>query len=304
MRSQDCPVCDQVRFAILRFTARAYGAIRGGPPVHPIDRQLGIETSQRTSRKLIRTGTDADAVSVGYVGATPSIIRKCLDVITIPPDAVFIDIGCGKGRVLVVATEYPFQAIIGIELSDFLCDLARRNIAKLPKSAAAERVAIVQGDATAPVLADAPCVVLFLYNPFHRPMVMKLVQHLEQEIAKNPDRVVWVVYYNPVCFDVFDASPSLRRYFAAKLDFEADEKASAPTGNTFDSVIIYQSVTGSQRPALPGADAGVKIVIPDLGADVIGPTIPKGGASHPGPSHVDNGAPVHLFTLLAARNGR
>jgi SAM-dependent methyltransferase len=271
MRRRACKFCDQLRFAALRLIARAHAAIRGGPPVHPIDRRLGIETSQKTSLKLIRTGTAADAVSVGYIGATPSIIRKCLDVINIPADAVFIDIGCGKGRVLVVAAEYPFQAIIGIELSDFLCDLARRNIAKLPKSVAAERIRIVNGDASTPVLADAPCVVVFLYNPFHRPLVTKLVQHLEQEIAKKQDRVVWVVYYNPVCFDLFDASPSLRRYFAAKIDFEEDEKAAAPTVSRFDSVIVYQSVTGPQRPALSGADAGVKITVPHLGAEVIGP---------------------------------
>jgi SAM-dependent methyltransferase len=272
MRKQNCEVCDQVRFAILRFVARAHASIKGGPPVHPIDRRLGIETSQRTSLKLIRTGTDADAVSVGYVGATPSIIRRCLDLIDIPPDAEFIDIGCGKGRVLVVAAEYPFQAIIGIELSDFLCDLARRNIAKLPKSAAAERIVVVNGDASIPVLGDAPCIVLFFfYNAFRRPLVTKLVQHLEQEIPKKQERVVWVIYYNPVCFDLFDASPSFRRYFAAKIDFEEDEKAAAPTGNTFDSVIVYQSVTGPQRPTLPGADAGVNITIPDRGADVISP---------------------------------
>jgi hypothetical protein len=274
MRRKDCQVCDQLRFAALRFLARAQSLIRGRPPVHPIDRRLGIETSQKTSRKLIRTGTEADAVSVGYVGATPSIIRKCLNVINIPADAVFIDIGCGKGRALVVGTEYPFQAIIGIELSDFLCDLARRNIEKLPEGAAAERVVIVNGDASTPVLPDAPCVVLFCYNPFHRPLVMKLAQHLEQEIPKDQHRVVWLIYYNPVCFDVFDTSPSLRRYFAAKIDFEDDEKVAAPTGNTFDSVIIYQSVTGPQRPAIRGADAGVKIIIPDLGADVVGPDDP------------------------------
>jgi SAM-dependent methyltransferase len=274
MHSQGCRVCDQLRFAILRLLARAQRAIRGGVPVHPIDQRLGIETSQKTSRKLIRTGTDADAVSVGYVGATPSIIRKCLNVIGILADGEFIDIGCGKGRVLVVAAEYPFKAIIGIELSDFLCDLARRNIAKLPKELMAKRIQIVNGDASTPVLASAPCVVLFFYNAFRRPLVTKLVQHLEQEIAKNQDRVVWVVYYNPVCFDLFDASPSLRRYFAAKIQFEEDEKAAAPTGNTFDSVIIYQSVTGPQRPALRGADAGVEIIIPDLGADVIDPDNP------------------------------
>ena len=54
----------------------------------------------------------------------------------------------------------------------------------------------------------------------------------------------------------FDASQSLRRYFAAKMDFEDDEKAAAPVGATFDSVIIYQSATGPQRPPLPAPTPG------------------------------------------------
>src|SRR4029077_6574301 len=117
-------------------------------------------------------------------------------------------------------------------------------------------------------LPDAPSLVLFLYNPFLRPLVRALRTHLESGAAKAPNRKVWVVYYNPVCFDVFDESPAFMRFFAAKIDFDEQEGAAAPTGNTFDSVIIYQSVSGPRRPALPGADAGVKITIPDKGADV------------------------------------
>ncbi len=44
----------------------------------------------------------------------------------------------------------------------------------------------------------------------------------------------------------------------------------APTGNTYDSVIFQQSIAGAKRPALPAANAQVRIAIPNLGADVIG----------------------------------
>lgn len=259
---------DRIRYVFHNALYQAYLTLKGrGRPVHPIDRKLGIETSQSVSRLSLATGSEADRNSVGYVGATPSIIRKCFDVIGIGPDAEIIDLGCGKGRAVIVAAEYPFRLITGIELSGIVCDLARRNIAKLPMEIRAERISVVQGDASMPTLSHAPATVMFLYNSFRRPLVVKLAQHLECELARDPHRVVWLIYYNPVCFDVFDASPLLTRHFAAKIDFEEDERASAPTGNTHDSVIIYRAGP-DPRPPLPGAHSKVLITIPDLGAEV------------------------------------
>ena len=53
------------------------------------------------------------------------------------------------------------------------------------------------------------------------------------------------------------------------MDFEDDEAAAAPTGNTYDSVIIYQAISGPQRPPLAGASAEVKVTIPGLAVEVI-----------------------------------
>jgi precorrin-6B methylase 2 len=40
----------------------------------------------------------------------------------------FVDIGCGKGRVLLVASSFPFRSICGIELSRPAFEIAERNI--------------------------------------------------------------------------------------------------------------------------------------------------------------------------------
>jgi SAM-dependent methyltransferase len=237
-------------------------------PVHPFDVKLGIETSQRIYRSLLKSGNDADLFSVGYVGATPSIVRKSLDVIHVPSDAEFIDLGCGKGRVLIVAAEYPFRSITGIDLSRYACDRARRNVAKLPRTTYGDRIRILEGDASMPALPLAPCIVLFLYNSFRRPLVEVLVKHLETEFARVPTREVWIVYYNPVCFDLFDRSPWIQRYFAAKIEFDEEESRAAPTGNTADSVLIYYAGRDEREP-LPGADANVVITIPHLGAEIV-----------------------------------
>jgi|SRR5579864_391867 len=43
-------------------------------------------------------------------------------------DYVFIDIGCGLGRNLLIASEYPFKRVIGVEISAYLCQKALANI--------------------------------------------------------------------------------------------------------------------------------------------------------------------------------
>ncbi len=39
-----------------------------------------------------------------------------------------MDLGCGKGRTLLVGAEYPFRAITGVELSPFSARIATDNI--------------------------------------------------------------------------------------------------------------------------------------------------------------------------------
>jgi SAM-dependent methyltransferase len=239
---------------------------------HPLDRALGIETSVRVPRAAFSVGSDKDALSVGYVGAAPSIIRKSLDAIGVGRDSAFVDLGCGKGRALVVAADYPFRSIAGIELSPFLADIARRNIGKLnPKARYGDRIVIIEGDASSPAIPEVAEVILFLYNPFRRPLVETLAAGLVTAIKSFPSRKLWLVYYNPVCHDVFDRAPEFERFMAARIDYNEDERRAAErqNSNTFDSVIIYQSRNSPRRSPLPGADARVKITIPDLGADVI-----------------------------------
>src|SRR5208283_2424166 len=97
-------------------------------PVHPIDRQLGIETSTHVNRLAASSGSEADKFSVPYSGSHPSIMRQCLDLIGSGPEAAFIDLGSGKGRMLAVAAEYPFAVVKGIELAPYTCAVARKNV--------------------------------------------------------------------------------------------------------------------------------------------------------------------------------
>ena len=56
------------------------------------------------------------------------LFRKLMKSLRLPTNQVFVDVGCGKGRILVAAAEYGFQRIVGVEISPQLSATARRNI--------------------------------------------------------------------------------------------------------------------------------------------------------------------------------
>jgi SAM-dependent methyltransferase len=45
-----------------------------------------------------------------------------------PGEFSFVDIGCGKGRALILASQYHFRNLLGVEYSAHLCQAAEENV--------------------------------------------------------------------------------------------------------------------------------------------------------------------------------
>ena len=92
-------------------------------PIHPFDQIHGVETSGLVPAANLVTGHPNDEHVTAYYGVAPSILRTLIDLWreTPPPEPIyrysFIDIGAGKGRAMLVASELPFHQVIGIELN-------------------------------------------------------------------------------------------------------------------------------------------------------------------------------------------
>lgn len=123
---------------------------------------------------------------------------------------IFIDLGSGKGRTLLMASDYPFRRIIGVELLPVLHDAARDNIGKY-RSEAQKCFAIesICGDATEFVFPAEP-MVLFLFNPFPEYGLRRVVANLEQSLREHP-RAAYVLYHNPLLERVLGQSAALGR---------------------------------------------------------------------------------------------
>src|SRR5581483_6263816 len=81
-------------------------------------------------------------------------------------DFVFVDLGSGKGRTLMMASDYPFQRIIGVELLPALNQVSRQNLSRYKNhSQRCFAIESLCADATKFPLPAAP-LILYLFNPF------------------------------------------------------------------------------------------------------------------------------------------
>lgn len=144
-------------------------------------------------------------------------LKKLLDKIApdLPAGGVLLDIGCGKARVLLVASEYDFKTVRGIEFAKELCEIAKENCAK-HKTRTNSRVnfEIVEGDA-AKYRIGADENVFFMFNPFDEPILSRVMANIAESLETAPRRAV-LICNNLLHPQVVDNSKHFRR----QLDFD------------------------------------------------------------------------------------
>ncbi|MDQ6701943.1 MAG: class I SAM-dependent methyltransferase [Pseudomonadota bacterium] len=97
---------------------------------HPFDQIYGVDTSGSLPAKLLQTKDVTSDLINFYIGAQPSITRRSLSTLPDIKVYTFVDLGCGKGRIVIIGSEFPFQDIVGIELSPELARIAHPTSSK------------------------------------------------------------------------------------------------------------------------------------------------------------------------------
>jgi hypothetical protein len=88
-------------------------------PPSAFDAQHGVQTEGKEDLSDLTIADSKNALHGHRPQPTPAdhghVIMRALP----PPleDSVFMDVGAGRGRMLLVASEYPFRRVIGIEFA-------------------------------------------------------------------------------------------------------------------------------------------------------------------------------------------
>ncbi len=146
-----------------------------------------------------------------YQPTQPDVFHEIIASLDINfPEFVFIDIGSGKGRALLMAADYPFRSVVGVELLPALHRAATENIAKYKSdSQRCFNIEAIVGDARNFVFPEQPAV-LYLFNPLPEPGMAELLANLERSLHDRR-RPVYVIYHNPVLEHLLASSALLKK---------------------------------------------------------------------------------------------
>lgn len=210
-----------MRRGALYFKLRAAGRLLGREGPKALLREAFARLSPRIRREQARKVADAtafdsagfdtgavafldgltlagDATDANPYDATPSYdFEAALAMLDMAVEgASFVDLGSGKGRMLMLAAKHPFARIVGVEFAEELQAIARSNLARHAELAGPDpRIALVTGDAAQFEFPAGPLVV-FLFNPFGAATVKRVADRLHASWRAAP-RPIRVIYVNP-----------------------------------------------------------------------------------------------------------
>ncbi len=125
-------------------------------------------------------------------------------------DFTFLDLGSGKGRTLLMASDYPFRRIVGVELLPALHQIAQDNLSRYKnKSQKCFALEVICADATTLTMPDEP-MVMYLFNPFPEAGLRRVMANLESSLRAHP-RMVYVLYHNPLLETLLGENRILRK---------------------------------------------------------------------------------------------
>ncbi len=110
-----------------------------------------------------------------------------------PADSVLVDLGCGKGRVLLLASRWGFREVRGIEFARELCEIAEKNIAIYrAKTGVQTRFEVIHADVTLYPIKDDENI-FFAFNPFDETLFKQVIDNIDASVRKRPRKTLVVV---------------------------------------------------------------------------------------------------------------
>lgn len=183
-------------------------------PLATLPRRLRRALIERTLERHGETSERVTLEELGLAGGEyheyePSgwrALSLALRGIEIGPDDGFVDIGCGKGRVLLQATRRPFGRVLGVELSPQLAEQARQLVAT-GRRQRCRSVEVIVADVTQWELPD-DITIAYAYNALSGESFQQMLDRLAESVQRAPRRLLFV-YANPEREEEVLAHPGL-----------------------------------------------------------------------------------------------
>jgi SAM-dependent methyltransferase len=203
----------------------------------PFDLRYGTDTAQKVFPESLPDASLSSLYLSAYLAVAASAVTGALTDLKVEKEKfTFVDLGCGKGRALLVAAGFPFRGILGVELAPALCEVARANIAMKPEWAS--RITVINEDAAKVTYPETPLVV-FLFSPFFAPVLRRVLANLERQLRRAPRETYLLYANNPRITKVLKRFPFLREVSETSYLLSPEEAAADPSYVAETSVTLY-----------------------------------------------------------------
>jgi SAM-dependent methyltransferase len=164
-----------------------------------------------------------------YEPSKKKLLHMAINEILPVNNHAIIDLGCGKGRALIEFSKYPFRKISGLEYSEEIIKICKKNL-NILKIKNIELYCINAINFNDYEDYDY----LYIFNTFPEMVFKKVIENITRIIEKN-NKEIYIIYLNPVCHSLIMNSGCFR--LIKKI--ENENKIFPHT----DDIYIYKSIT-------------------------------------------------------------
>jgi hypothetical protein len=214
------------------------------------DLQTGVNTAGRVT--LLELGLSSEK-SIGYEATPIRFFHSVLGKLSLDyPRTIFIDLGCGKGRTLLLASNYAFSSIIGVEISEALCRIAVANINAYSKvHTALPPISVVHcaiGEYKYDRIGKSCHLLVYMFNPCSESQLSASLEQLSRLTAQGA--LITIIYLNPTWVQLLTNAPWLTRIFSGETFDEI--------GRCFMPYVVFRSLS----PEWQSCESGAEVLVP------------------------------------------
>lgn len=194
-----------LRSSTLRETlidTREYYLIKWYEKVERFDQTYGVETSRMIGLDdLGGVGPHQEEASHYWPTRQREFDRMLETVGEIDhTEYSFLDLGCGLGRVVLLAAAMPFKRVIGIDFSPSLVAQAKENVPRYTGPVESGDIELLCMDA---IDFEFPSenLLIYMFSPFSPPVFDTVMENLMASARKHR-QTVKIIYYSPDYEDI------------------------------------------------------------------------------------------------------
>jgi len=151
------------------------------------DFKFGIQTTgSYFSEESIRENMESKLDSKTYVPTYYSNINKIISHLKLHKNDIFIDLGCGKGRVVFMFSRKNIKQAIGVEINKLFFKIAEDNLKRYKYKNKSE-INFFNIDASKHKFSNET--IIFMRYPFSDLTMKKISLNLKKSLKKNPRNI-------------------------------------------------------------------------------------------------------------------